>query len=267
MTRDASLIALLLVMLASSSQGQSVGQLLEELRDDSLENPQSIAKEMAALPPISLNLHLKGIAPLLSHRNADVRYYCLVTLGKAAYADPENGRQLLSLAGQLVGGLRDEDARVREWSAYALAATRPGPPEAAVEPLLDATTDQKPAVRRNAIAALAHVQKFSEESIARIYREWRASSDVPERRSDLTPLLGRLAQDRVDALDHLLRAFQSDDQRVQLAALRAVRRVSDLRERRQDVLESARTLVDDPRTDVSVKTEAWYVLQLKVLQP
>jgi len=194
--------------------------------------PESQPGEQETVVPI--------LGQLLEDPNADVRRTAALSLGKIAHPDG---------IPHLITALRDEDTRVREYSAWALGQMGPDLSGEAVIGLINALGDDVPAVKHAVASALGQVEPDPDR--VQLLKEVLAISEVETRKAVIQVLTDF---DTPSAYEVILPALKDPDPRVRQSAVSGL---GELADRRAVPLLRKRLLKD---SDEGVRTEAAYRL-------
>ena len=180
------------------------------------------------------------LGQLLEDSSADVRRTAALSLGKIAHLD---GIPFLNK------GLRDEDSRVREFSAWGLGQMGPDLSDEAVNGLINALGDDVPAVKHAVASALGQVEPHADR--VQLLKEVLAISEIETRKAVIQVLTDF---DTPSAYEVILPSLKDPDPRVRQAAVSGLGELAD----RRAVPLLRKRLLKDP--DEGVRTEAAFRL-------
>lgn len=180
------------------------------------------------------------LANLLDDPSADVRRTAALSLGKIAHTDG---------IPSLTKGLRDEDSKVREYSAWGLGQMGPDLPDGTVRELIHALGDDIPEVKQAVASAIGQVEPLPGR--VQLLKEILAISEVETRKAVIQVLTDF---DTPSAYEVILPALQDPDPRVRQWAVAGL---GELADRRAVPLFRKQLLKD---SDEGVKTEAAFRL-------
>lgn len=231
--------------------------LLSDLQNPDVVVRRAAAEKLAQTVVSDFKNVLPKLTASLKDPDPEVRYYIAVSLTAQGFSSEEYAITLKAAVPALIEALRDNDHRVRAWSANAILTVMPHPPQVAAEPLIELLADPSPEVRRMALAAVGSFRPVTPRLLHVVLNATRDAQNDSLRDEAKTALRGFISADP-SVIPRVIENLDRESPPVKLTIIQALGRAG---KKAESVVTMLQRIAGDPQETQAVRHGAKEALQ------